>query len=389
MSLTQDTTSEGELLEQQRVLVEFGEYALRADDLDAILSEACRLLGRALKTELAKIMELLPDRIMRVRAGVGWKPGIVGQITISAGQNSPEGLTLGKGAVVSPDIKAERRFSYHDFMIEHGVQAFVNVLILSKKGHPPFGVLEVDSHLPREFRQSDIEFLRTYANLLGTAIEQFRATDELRAALRDKDLLVLELKHRVKNTLATVQSIVSQSLRTAASPEEVRDAIDTRLVALGKVHEVLTRENWEAANLADIVAQGIEPYRDRESRIHTSGPNVRVPARVALALAMTFQELVTNAIKYGALSNDAGTIRVDWELAEEGGRRLLNVTWREIGGPPVQEPTRRGFGTRLIEGSLAGELGANVRIEFVPAGVQCTFSVQVDNLNDSQLLPRE
>jgi len=256
MSLTQDTTSEGELLEQQRVLAEFGEYALRADDLDAILSEACRLLGRALKTELAKIMELLPDRIMRVRAGVGWKPGIVGQITISAGQNSPEGLTLGKGAVVSPDIKAERRFSYHDFMIEHGVQAFVNVLILSKKGHSPFGVLEVDSHSPREFRQSDIEFLRTYANLLGTAIEQFRATDELRAALRDKDLLVLELKHRVKNTLATVQSIVSQSLRTAASPEEVRDAIDTRLVALGKVHEVLRAKTGKRPTWPTLLRKG-------------------------------------------------------------------------------------------------------------------------------------
>ena len=183
------------------MLAEFGEAALNAEDLSAILNEACRLVGEALRTDLAKVVELLPDgKSMLVRAGVGWRPGIVNEVVISTDEGSPEGLTLKDGAVISPDINREERFSYHEFLRDHGVQAFVNVLVLTGKGRPPFGVLEVDSRSPREFEQSDIEFLRTYANLLGAAINRFRTVDELRAVLRDKELLIHELNHRVKNT---------------------------------------------------------------------------------------------------------------------------------------------------------------------------------------------
>ena len=168
MAGSRDDTSSQALLDQQRVLAEFGEVALNAEDLSAILNEACRLVGEALRTDLAKVVELLPDgKTMLVRAGVGWRPGVVNQMVISTHEGSPEGLTLKEGAVISPDINREDRFSYHEFLRDHGVQAFVNVMILSGKGRPPFGVLQVDSRLPREFKQSDIEFLRTYANLLG------------------------------------------------------------------------------------------------------------------------------------------------------------------------------------------------------------------------------
>jgi two-component sensor histidine kinase len=376
----QDSINQAELLEQQRVLAEFGEFALRAEDLDAILSQACQLVGRALRTELAKVMELLPDgRTMRVRAGVGWRPGIVGEVTITADENSPEGLTLKESAVISPDIKSETRFSYHDFLKEHGVKAFVNVLILGREERPPFGVLQVDSRSARQFRQSDIEFLRTYANLLGAAIERLRVIDELREAISDKELLISELNHRVKNTLATVQSIVSHTLRNAASPAQARSAVDSRLMALARVHDVLTREKWEAANLREIVAEAIEPYGTRGARrIQASGPAVRVPARVALALAMTFQELATNAVKYGALSNDAGEVKVSWEL-EADAPRQLQVRWQEIGGPSVAAPTRRGFGTRLIEGSMRRDLGGEVRLDFSVSGVVCTMRIPLDD----------
>jgi two-component sensor histidine kinase len=130
-----------------------------------------------------------------------------------------------------------------------------------------------------------------------------RIVDELRAALRDKELLVNELNHRVKNTLATVQSITFQTLRNASSPEEARRAIEGRLRALALAHDVLTRENWEAANLSEIVAQAVEPYRSRgEHRIHVRGSPARLPPRMGLSLAMALQELATNAVKYGALS---------------------------------------------------------------------------------------
>jgi signal transduction protein with GAF and PtsI domain len=146
------------LLEQQRVLAEFGEVALKAGALDDFLDQGCELVGRGLDTSLAKVMELLPDgRTFKVRAGFGWKPGAIGHVTVTAAENSPEGLTLKDGAVISKDIAKEERFEYHDFMKEHGVKAFVNVLILSSNGRPPFGVLQVDSKRPRGFTPTSLE----------------------------------------------------------------------------------------------------------------------------------------------------------------------------------------------------------------------------------------
>jgi two-component sensor histidine kinase len=370
----QDDTNQEELLEQQRVLAEFGDFALKTEAINDILNRACELVGRALKTDLAKLMELLPDgRTFKIRAGVGWRPGIVGEITVTAAANSPEGLTLNEGAVISANIAEEDRFEYHDFMKEHGVEAFVNVLVLSSNGRPPFGVLQVDSRHPRDFTQSDIEFLRSYANLLGAAIERLRVVDELRAAVREKDLLIGELNHRVKNTLTTVQSITSQTLRNAPSLDHASEAIESRLIALSQVHNVLTDRSWAHVALRDIVAQAVEPYRSRgENRIHVQGPSVQVPPRMALPLAMALQELVTNAVKYGALSNETGQIRIHWTLDGTGAPQRLHLMWEEVAGPPVLKSIRRGFGTRLIERSLAQELAGEVRIEFSETGIVCS-----------------
>ena len=377
MTARQEHKTSKALLDQQRVLAEFGEFALRAEDLDGILNEACRLVGDALRTDLAKVAELLPDgKSMLVRAGVGWKPGVVKEVVVSSDENSAEGLTLKDGAVISPDIRREQRFAYHDFLIQNGVEAFVNVLILGGKGHAPFGVLQVDSRSPREFHEPDIQFLRSYANLLGAAIERFRAVDELRAALSQKELLINELNHRVKNTLSTVQSIAFQTLRNAPTPKEATSALEGRLTALAQAHDVLTRENWEAANLGEIVAKAVEPYRSSgEHRIHVAGAPARLPPRMALALAMALQELATNAVKYGALSNPAGQIRVHWELIKSEARYDLNVRWEESGGPAVAKPKRRGFGTRLIERTVTQELGGEVMVEFSPTGLVCDIRV--------------
>ena len=375
----QDETSRDELLEQQRVLAEFGDLALRTEDLDAILTRACELVARALETDLAKVMELLPDgHTLKVRAGVGWTPGVIGGVTVTAAENSPEGLTLKEGAVISKDIETEDRFEYHDFMKEHGVKAFVNVLVVSSKGRPPFGVLQVDSRKPRNFTQPDIEFLRTYANLLGAAIERLRVVGELRAAVRERDLLIGELNHRVKNTLATVQSITCQTLRNAPTIHHASNAIESRLLALSQVHNVLTERSWAQVGLHDVVAQAVEPYRSLgENRIHVQGPAVQVPPRMALALAMALQELATNAVKYGALSSPRGQIKVSWTLGNASAPHELHLTWEEAEGPPVREPAQRGFGTRLIERSLAQELGGAVRIEFPPTGIVCSITARL------------
>ena len=152
------------------------------------------------------------------------------------------------------------------------------------------------------------------------------------------------LNHRVKNTLTTVQSIASQTLRNAPTTQEAREALEGRLLAL--------------------------------SGAHVSGPEVRLPPRMALALAMVLQELATNAVKYGALSNPTGEIRLTWRVEGKAPARI-HLRSEESGGPPVQAPSRRGFGTRLIERSLAQDLDGDVRIEFAPSGVTCTVDAPI------------
>jgi two-component sensor histidine kinase len=164
----------------------------------------------------------------------------------------------------------------------------------------------------------------------------------------------------VKNTLATVQSIASQTLRNASTTEAAREAFESRILALSRTHDVLTRENWEGAFLREVVAQALEPYRSYgEERLHWSGPKVRLSPRMALALAMALQELATNAVKYGALSNTAGRLDIGWFVERQAGEPHLHLRWEESGGLSVQAPARRGFGTRLTERSLAQERGRN------------------------------
>ena len=182
--MADNSTPEALLLRQQEVLAKFGELALRSDDLDQILHQACRLFGEALGTDLAKVMELQEDRLtLVVRAGVGWKPGVVGHVTLKAERGSSEGYALQTGQpVISADIDHETRFVYADFIKDAGVKAIVSVIILGAESKPPFGILQVDSRSPRLFDERDTKFLRGYANLLAAAVDRLRVADEMRTA---------------------------------------------------------------------------------------------------------------------------------------------------------------------------------------------------------------
>jgi two-component sensor histidine kinase/PAS domain-containing protein len=202
--------------------------------------------------------------------------------------------------------------------------------------------------------------------------------DQEKRAAEHQNLLINELNHRVKNTLATVQSISAQTLRNADTTAEAREAVEMRLLALSRAHDVLTRENWEGASLIEVVAQAVEPYRTPGAdRLHAAGPDVRLPPRMALALAMALQELATNAVKYGALSNDRGTVRITWSVRNGAVPPRLALRWSEREGPRVEPPQRRGFGSRLIERSLAQDLDGTVQIDFAPTGVVCLVDAPI------------
>lgn len=187
-------------------------------------------------------------------------------------------------------------------------------------------------------------------------------------------LLINELNHRVKNTLATVQSIVAQTIRAGGSAADIRRGVEGRLVALAEAHDVLTQENWEGADLGEIVRRAAAPFAgEGDRRFHFAGPPVRLTPRQALALSMALHELATNAAKYGALSAEQGRVDVTWRV-EGGARQALEIEWLERGGPPVTPPAVRGFGSRLLERGLAHDLEGEVELEFEPAGVRCRIS---------------
>jgi PAS domain-containing protein len=170
-------------LRRETILAKFGELALRCDDLDEILTEACRLIGEALGTDLAKVMELEDNgKTLFARAGVGWKPGVVGAIKLKVADNTSEGLALKTGEpMISPDIEQETRFAYPAFLTDNGVKAVANVIIIGGKDRPPFGILQIDSRKPRQFSDDDTAFLRGYANLLAAAVDRLRIIGEVRS----------------------------------------------------------------------------------------------------------------------------------------------------------------------------------------------------------------
>lgn len=196
---------------------------------------------------------------------------------------------------------------------------------------------------------------------------------ERKRAEEHQKVLLNELNHRVKNTLAIVQSLAAQTFRGTQVSAEARDLFGSRLAALARAHDVLTRHNWESAGLGEIVGRAMESFQTGAVRIAIVGPEVRVSPKQALALSMALHELATNAAKYGALSGDAGRVRISWQFTRNKKSDELELTWTEAGGPPVRPPDRKGFGARLIERNLASELEGQVNIDYRPEGVICVI----------------
>jgi len=254
------------------------------------------------------------------------------------------------------------------------------------------GESHIESELRILWRDGSIHWLLLRAELqditdgipartLGVALD----ITEMKKAEEHQQLLINELNHRVKNTLATVQSIASQSLRNAGSTVEAREAMEGRLFALSRAHDVLTRENWGGAFLHEVIQEAIAPFQaDGGEHFDIGGPEIRLPPRVALAIAMALQELGTNAVKYGALRNEPGRVAITWSVTPQAGSTRLRIVWEEKAGPPVVEPSRRGFGTRLIERSLAQELDGVVSILFAPGGVVCTIDAPLSASAESE-----
>lgn len=192
-------------------------------------------------------------------------------------------------------------------------------------------------------------------------------------------LILEELHHRIKNTLATVAAIVSQSLRSEQSVAHVQQAIEGRLLALGRAHDLLVRASWSSADLGAVVRGAIEAFDDPdESKFSISGPDIRINSGAVVAVAMTLNELCTNATKYGAFSVPKGHVDLHWTIDPQTQR--LHLTWTEKDGPSVQPPAKRNFGTKLIE-TLGRQLKGTVQLNYAETGLAYAFDVPLASLS--------
>jgi two-component sensor histidine kinase len=340
---------------------------LCSDTLDAVLHEACRLVAAALGVDLAKVLEIDVDGLgLLVRAGVGWRPGVVGRKRIRMTERSSETHAIEAGRpVLSEDTASETRFEFADFLKEHGVAALVNVPI-PLPGGKPYGLLQVDSRMPRAFDQDDVEFLRTYAAILGPVIDRLHKAHSLEEALRANRGLPQELQHRVKNHLATIAGFV-RLRATQARSQETRE----ELAGLGDRIETLrlAHEELYAAGVTDRLplrpfltrlVEGVyrlNAERSGDMRLVFDITDVEANPEVAVPLGLIVNEFVQNSLTH-AFEGRGGTPTV--ALARDTSGRLRLATRDDGRGLIADAPAaKRGSGTgvQLING-LARQLGA-------------------------------
>lgn len=371
-----------QMTRRQRTLADFGDFALRHDSLDAVLAEGCRLVAEALGTSLAKVIEIDHDREeLLVRAGVGWRPGIVGHLRLPMSDKSSETYSITEAKpVISRDIRTENRFCFPDFLMEHGAIAIVNVPIFLPGGRP-YGLLQVDASEPREFTDGDIEFLRTYAIILGPVIDRLHKVNDLQVALDANRHLLQELQHRVKNHIGIITSFVHLRARATAS-EEVRaelGAIGERVESLRLVHEQLyakgSAQRLPLRPYLVRLAENLLRLHEGQSgavRLHPTIDDVELGPDMAVPLGLIVNEFITNSLKY-AFDGRGGTIGISLAAA---GRDLIRLRLSDDGrGLPAAPASGSGTGLRLIE-RLAQQVGARadwsspggtaLQLEFAP-----------------------
>lgn len=255
-------------------------------------------------------------------------------------------------------------------------------------------MLEIDHHQdrrhfsdgaapPQEFLAAEnvsLRLLLAQAEINAQELLDQAGIDARERAASDKlkKLILEELHHRIKNTLATVSAIASQSLRNVAGAEHAQHAIEGRLLALGRAHDLLLQARWSSADLGKIVRGATEPFDDPDApKFSIEGPDIQIASGAVIAIAMTLNELCTNTTKFGALSMPDGRVDISWSVDEPAQR--LCLTWTEKNGPAVQPPARQSFGTRLIE-TLGRQLKGNVHLTYEPSGFVYAFDVPLASL---------
>ncbi len=342
----------GYRLQQQAILSDFGLFALECRDNEALLAKAAAMAAEGMQTGLCKVLEYRPGPgDLLFRAGVGWRAGVIGKVSLAADEKSPAGFAFQNGTpVISNHLEGEERFRTPLIMVEHGVRRAINVLISTTAG--PWGVLEVDSPSAGQFEAADIAFLQGFANLLGVAMDRQDYERRLAEALDYQKVLVREASHRVKNSLTMLSSILHLQSRSNPLPE-VTSALNEasgHVIAIARTHDQLWRQDTgriEISALLDDLCASLSSQLPN-IRLECSADTVSLHADQAVAVGLLITELVTNAAKHAY--DEAGG-RVSVSAGAEGDSIVVTVRDFGKGLPPGFDATNRAsasLGVQLI-----------------------------------------
>ena len=362
-------------IRQQEILAELGVSALRGASFNQLLDDAARMAAEGVQAEFSKVLEHIPtEKRFLVRAGVGWEPGIVGVETVGDDLASPAGFALRTGQpVIANQLENEERFRTPELLVKHGVRRAMNV-ILQGEGKP-FGVLEVDSRFEHEFSAHDITFLQGAANLLGMAIEREHYEQSLKAALGRQEVLLKEITHRVKNSLAIVASMLKIQAREVSDPAVTQhlEKAAHRVSAVAKAHERIHQGNGpDRLDLGIYVRDVCKDLNDAAPlrRIEvTAESGITVMTDRAIPIALMINELITNAAKYAYEDDQIGNI---WVRVARGADDRVELSVRDEGrGLPTDFEFRSasGLGMRIL-GALSQQLNATIEVRRLDPGTE-------------------
>lgn len=367
----------GYRLEQQAALSNFGMEALKSSSVADLLEQAAITAALGMRASLSKILEYRKaENDLLIRAGVGWRSGVVGEVTFGADMESPAGYAFHTGSpVISNHLEGEEQFRTPLLMIEHGVKRAINVLITYGGGR--WGILEVDSSSAGEFEAADLAFLQGLANFVGVALDRQVAEDRLSHALDYQKLLVQEASHRVKNSLAILSSMLTMKAKSSKTPKEadaLSDASD-RVIAVARTHDRLWREaGSDTIDLQALLTEVCETLAKQLEHldIRCSSEEVEASPDHAVSFALLVTELVTNAAKH-AYYADGGVVYVG--LTNDGAHRILQISDEGVGLAPdfrIETVSEGSLGMNLIQ-ALTQSLGGKIEIVH---GRGATFRVQ-------------
>jgi two-component sensor histidine kinase len=351
---------------QQETLARLGEHALTETDLQKFFNEVVHTVGDILDLEMVKILELLPgDAELLLRAGIGWKPGLVGSATVSTGRDSQAGYTLASGRpVIVENLATETRFTGQPLLHKHGVTSGVTAPIAGRDGRA-YGVLGVHTATRRRFYDYEVSFAAAVANVVAGAIQR-RQLDQRH------ELMIRELRHRSGNLFSQLLALFSQTAKNSRSVSDLVTKYEARVLALANAHRLITEGGWKSTSLNELLNTLLAPFLDR---ISFGGPNVFLEPDPTFGLSMAVHELATNASKHGSLSETRGRVELNWSVGRTDQGLTLVLDWKERDGPAPKRGRRPGFGSRLITMVIERQLNGNVEQSFGPDGLDARLTV--------------